>query len=118
AAPAHGLPPHGARPRPRQGRCCACRKSNPAILVMQSAEDWAAKNTPCPLDSTRQGRILSQRQVRARLIIVIHIRQQHMTEMPLAIHNNVVEGLPSYRTDESLSKSVLPWGTWRRRSIA
>ncbi len=32
---------------------CACRKSNPAILVMQSAEDWAAKNTPCPLNSTR-----------------------------------------------------------------
>ena len=38
---------------------CACRKSNPAILVMQSAEDWAAKNTPCPLNSTRQGRILA-----------------------------------------------------------
>ena len=32
---------------------CACRKSNPAILVMQSAEDWAAKDTPCPLNSTR-----------------------------------------------------------------
>src|SRR3981081_4561765 len=32
---------------------CACRKSNPSILVMQSAEDWAAKNTPCPLNSTR-----------------------------------------------------------------
>src|SRR5882757_2600618 len=41
-----------------------------------------------------------------------------MTEMPLAEHNNVVEALPSDRTDESLSKSVLPWGTWRRRSIA
>jgi hypothetical protein len=32
---------------------CACRKSNPDILVMQAAEDWAAKNTPCPLNSTR-----------------------------------------------------------------
>jgi hypothetical protein len=32
---------------------CACRKSNTHLLVMQSAEDWAAKNTPCPLDSTR-----------------------------------------------------------------
>jgi hypothetical protein len=32
---------------------CACRKSNPDIFVMQSAEDWAAKNTPCPLNSTR-----------------------------------------------------------------
>jgi hypothetical protein len=73
---------------------------------------------PGAIDGARDRRILSQRQVRARLIIIIHIRQQHMTEMPLAIHNNVVEALPSDRTDESLSKSVLPRGTWRRRSIA
>ena len=32
---------------------CACRKSNPDIFVMQSAEDWAAKNTPCPLYGAR-----------------------------------------------------------------
>jgi|tagenome__1003787_1003787.scaffolds.fasta_scaffold20671843_2 hypothetical protein len=28
---------------------CACRKSNPNILVMQPAQDWKAKNTPLPL---------------------------------------------------------------------
>jgi hypothetical protein len=27
---------------------CAYRKSSPDIFVMQSAEDRAAKNTPCP----------------------------------------------------------------------
>ena len=32
---------------------CACRKSNPNIFVVQSAEDWAAKNAPCPLHSAR-----------------------------------------------------------------
>ena len=32
---------------------CACRKSNPNILVMQPAQDWKAKNTPCPLDRAR-----------------------------------------------------------------
>jgi LysR family hydrogen peroxide-inducible transcriptional activator len=32
---------------------CACRKSNPNIFVVQSAEDWAAKNTPCPLHGTQ-----------------------------------------------------------------
>src|SRR5258707_7430812 len=46
------------------------------------------------------------------------VRQQYVTEMPLAEHNNMVKALPSDRTDESLSKSVLPWGTWRRRTIA
>jgi hypothetical protein len=25
---------------------CACRKSNPVILMMQSSEDWIRKNTP------------------------------------------------------------------------
>ena len=32
---------------------CACRKSNPDIFVMQSAEDRTANNTPCPLNSAR-----------------------------------------------------------------
>jgi hypothetical protein len=32
---------------------CACRKSNPNIFVVQTAEDWAAKNTPCPLHGAR-----------------------------------------------------------------
>jgi succinate dehydrogenase / fumarate reductase flavoprotein subunit len=32
---------------------CAYRKSNPDIFVMQSAEDRAAKNTPCPLYGAR-----------------------------------------------------------------
>ena len=41
-----------------------------------------------------------------------------MTKMPLAEYNNVVKALPSDRANKSFSKSVLPWGTWRRRSIA
>src|SRR5437868_2314193 len=56
--------------------------------------------------------------MRASLVVIIHIRQQHVTEMPLAEHNNVVKALPSDRTDQSFSISVLPWGPWRRRSIA
>src|SRR6267378_952024 len=97
---------------------CACRKSNPDIFVMQSAEDWAAKNTPCPLNSARYRRILIQGQVRARLIIVIHIRQQHMAKMPLAEHNNVVKAFPWDRTDQPFSISILPWGTRRCWSVA
>jgi hypothetical protein len=30
---------------------CACRKLNPAILVMQSAQDWATKNVPGAIDA-------------------------------------------------------------------
>jgi hypothetical protein len=39
---------------------CACRKSNPDILVVQPAENWAAKNLPDPFDGTRERRILLQ----------------------------------------------------------
>src|SRR5216684_6757730 len=56
--------------------------------------------------------------MRTDLVVVFHVRQQYVTEMPLAEHNNMVKAVPSDRTDESLSKSVLPWGTRRRRSIA
>jgi hypothetical protein len=34
----------------RAAAACACRKSNPNILVMQPAQDWKAKNTPCSLN--------------------------------------------------------------------
>ena len=39
---------------------CACRKSNPAILVMQSAQDWATKNVPGAIDGARDRRIFVQ----------------------------------------------------------
>jgi hypothetical protein len=51
-----------ARTRSRRalGTRCACRKSNPDILVVQPAENWAAKNVPGPLDGARDRRILLQ----------------------------------------------------------
>jgi len=63
-------------PQPTSGGC-AYRKSNPDIFVMQSAEDRAAQNTPCRLYGARQGSILVQSQVRARLIIVASVRFQY-----------------------------------------
>jgi hypothetical protein len=32
---------------------CACRKSNPGISVMESAQDWATKNVPGAIDGAR-----------------------------------------------------------------
>ena len=40
--------------------CCACRKSNPDVLVVQPAENWATKDLPGPFDGTRDRRILLQ----------------------------------------------------------
>jgi hypothetical protein len=97
---------------------CACRKSNPDILVVQPAENWATKNLPSPFDGARERRILLQGQMRARAIVIFHVRQQQVTEVALAEHDNVVKAFPSDRTDQPFGVSVLPWGTRRRRPIA
>jgi cold shock CspA family protein len=39
---------------------CACRKLNPGILVMQSAQGWATKNVPGAIDGARDRRIFLQ----------------------------------------------------------
>jgi phosphate-selective porin OprO/OprP len=46
---------------PVQWATCACHKLNPDILMVQSAENGTAKNTPCPLNGARDRRILLQR---------------------------------------------------------
>ncbi len=40
------------------------------------------------------------------LVVIFHVRQQYMTEVSLAEHNNVVKALPSDRTDQPFGISV------------
>src|SRR5260370_21544875 len=56
--------------------------------------------------------------MRPYLVVIIHVRQQDVTEVSLAQHNNVVKAFPSDRTDQPFSISILPRGARRRRSIA
>ena len=37
--------------------------------------------------------------MRPYLIMIFHVRQQHVTQLSLAEHNNVVKAFPSDRTD-------------------
>jgi hypothetical protein len=59
-------------PRPND-RTCACRKSNADILVVQPAENWAAKNLPGPLDGTRERRILLQGEMCPGAIVICYV---------------------------------------------
>src|SRR5258708_11760585 len=56
--------------------------------------------------------------MRAYLIIIFQVRQQHMSEVPLSEHNNVVKAFPSDRTDQPFGVSILPRGAWRPWSVA
>jgi hypothetical protein len=40
-----------------------------------------------------------------------------MAQMPFAEHNNMIETIPSDRTNEPLRVSILPWRPWRDRPI-
>jgi len=60
---AGGVGPRGstAAAQTAEATSCACRKSNPNILVVQPAQDRAAKNGPGQFDGARDRRILLQR---------------------------------------------------------
>jgi len=45
--------------------------------------------------------------MRPYLVVIFHVRQQYMTEVSLAEHNNVVKALPSDRTDQPFGISVV-----------
>src|SRR6202011_5123411 len=56
--------------------------------------------------------------MRPYLVVIIHVRQQDVTEVSLAEYNNVVKAFPADRTDQPFSISILPRGARRRRSVA
>src|SRR5271155_3724425 len=46
--------------------------------------------------------------MRPYLVVIFHVRQQYMTEVSFAEHNNVVKTFPPDRTDRPFTISVLP----------
>src|ERR1700738_571139 len=56
--------------------------------------------------------------MRPYLVVIIHVRQQNVTEVSLAEYNDVVNTFPADRTDQPFSICVLPRGTRRCWSVA
>src|SRR5712671_5542472 len=56
--------------------------------------------------------------MRPYLVVIIHVRQQYVTEVSLAEHNNVVKAFPSDRTDQPFVICVLPRRARRCWSVA
>src|SRR5258708_10049295 len=56
--------------------------------------------------------------MRPYLVVILHVRQQDVTEASLAEHNNVVKAFPSDRTDQPFGICVLPRGTRRCWPVA
>jgi hypothetical protein len=71
----------------------ACRKSNPDILMMETAEDRPADDIPGPLGAGRDRRILVQ--MSARGVVVIFVRQEHVAQMAFAEHHDMIDAFPA-----------------------
>jgi hypothetical protein len=96
---------------------CPCRKLNPDVSVVQSAQNCHRQYATEWLDSARSRRVLVQGQVRSGAIVIIGISSKQMTKMPLAKHQDMVKAFASDRTDQPLTIAVLPWRPWRGRTI-
>ena len=74
---------------------CAYRKSDPAILMVQAAQDRAADDIPGPLNAAMDGGILVQGQMSARGVVVIFVRQQNVAQMAFAEDYDMINAFPS-----------------------
>jgi hypothetical protein len=75
------------------------RKLNPDILMVESTEHRPRSDAPVALNGPPSRRILTQREVRAHRIVVLHVARKDMPKVLLACHYNVVQAFPPYRAD-------------------
>jgi hypothetical protein len=68
---------------------------------------------PDGLNSPWDWRILVQGKVCSRAVVIGHIRNEEVTQMPLAEDDDMVETFPPDRADQPFRMSVLPWRAWR-----
>jgi hypothetical protein len=85
--------------------------------MMQSAKNGLRLDSPKSLNSTLNGCILAQGQVRAGCIVIIHVGRQHVAQVLLAEHDDMVETLLADRADQALRIAILPRRAWRCRMI-
>jgi hypothetical protein len=52
------------------------------------------------------------------LIVVVQVRQQHVTKMAFAYFDDMIDAFPADRTDQPFGICVLPWGARGGRPIA
>jgi hypothetical protein len=90
----------------RAAGACACRKLNPHILVMQSAQDRTAEYATNGLDGARDRRILVQGEVRARLVVALIERCYDAI---------IAEGLAFHEAQAPLAQPVKGGGKRRGR---
>jgi len=86
--------------------------------MVQPGQDWDGDNDTGPLDRPAQRRILAQRQVRARLIVVRRIRSKNSPQVRLAKDQHSIQALAAHGADQAFRIAILPGRSRRDRSVA
>ena len=87
---------------------------------MVEATDFANRDDPPefrPLNWPGVGRILVERQVSARLVVVRKVASQGTTQVLFAEDDDVIQALAPDGADEPLREGVLPWAVRRREDF-
>ena len=69
------------------------------------------------LDGPSVGRILPERQVRARPVVVGEVGTKDLSEMALVENNDVVQTISPDRADYPFDERILPWAPRRRHNL-
>src|SRR5260370_32706095 len=56
--------------------------------------------------------------MRARVIVILHIREKYVAQVSLAEDDNMIEAFPSDRANQAFSMFILPWRSGRGWSVA
>src|SRR3954453_15866918 len=83
---------------------CPCRKSDPDIMVVQSAEDRQGYNSSDRMDGSGDRSVFDKEKMCSSDVVVFLIRAEHMAQMSLAEDEDVIKALPADQADQ-------PFGT-------
>ena len=86
---------------------------------MQAADFWSHDDRAHlgPLDGSHVGRVLLEREMSSRAVIVDEVAGQDAAQVPLAEHKDMVQTLTANRADEPLREGVLPRAVGRRQDL-
>jgi hypothetical protein len=87
---------------------------------MVEATDFANREDPAefrPLNSPAVGRILVEREVSTRPVVVREVASQGAAQMSFAKDEDVIQTLAPDRADQPLREGVLPWAVRRRQDF-
>src|SRR6266446_10123932 len=88
------------------------------VFMMQSADQRMRHDASDPLNRARERRIFGQGAVRSGGVVIARVRFYDLAQMSLAQCDDVVNTFATDRSNQPLSKGVLPRRSWRNGLVA